>query len=253
MSIEKRIEKLMKELGLTKHSTNLFHPNIGETSKRYFKLKSSTENNFKLFVFRSKILIDFPVDTSLLFSVNLPDLICWANKPLDRWEGGIAFTDRSKDDVVTDGIKAIETEILELKLGDGEGLFVYGNAIQLVVDGTRPLRPEIQIMQRISSKISHMYSVEKKPVDVSKIGTEFNDLIPLLSEWAISDDLERQQKIEEASKSELGNLVKTVAPKMNLINNYLNSFGEDPLPHEATLIGNLAELVSQIISADQAK
>jgi hypothetical protein len=172
---------------------------------------------------------------------------------LDRWEGGIAYTNRSNDDVVTDALKLIENEIRDLKLGDGEGLFVYGNAIQLVVDGTRLLLPEIQILRRISSKILHSYAVEKYLVDVSRIRTELHDLVPLFSDWAISDDFERQQKIDKTSKSELGKLVKIVVPKMDLINDYLNSFGDEPLPHEATLIGNLAELVSEIMSGDRAK
>jgi hypothetical protein len=41
-------------------------------------------------------------------------------------------------------------------------------------------------------------------------------------------------------------VVDIVNPKMEIINSYLDSFKSEPLPYEATLIGNLAELVSEL-------
>jgi hypothetical protein len=44
-------------------------------------------------------------------------------------------------------------------------------------------------------------------------------------------------------------LVHIVSPLLNDINNYLSSFEDRPLSEEAILIGNLAELVTELITS----
>ena len=52
--------------------------------------------------------------------------------------------------------------------------------------------------------------------------------------------------MEETSEKQKKKLVKTVWPYMVGINEFLDSFGDEPLSHEAILLGNLAELISEL-------
>ena len=52
--------------------------------------------------------------------------------------------------------------------------------------------------------------------------------------------------MEETTEKQKKKIVNKVYPYMTEINEFLNSFGDNPLSHEAILIGNLAELVSEI-------
>lgn len=70
--------------------------------------------------------------------------------------------------------------------------------------------------------------------------------LPLLKEWAISDDEERQEKIDSSSQEKLAIVVSRVYPHINAINDFLDSFGDQPLTNEAIMLGNLAELVDII-------
>ena len=62
----------------------------------------------------------------------------------------------------------------------------------------------------------------------------------------IQDDCEREQLMEETSQKQKVKLLNTVNPLMNTINQFLDSFGDEPLSHEAILLGNLAELISEL-------
>ncbi|HEY8784220.1 MAG TPA: hypothetical protein VIM16_21510 [Mucilaginibacter sp.] len=52
--------------------------------------------------------------------------------------------------------------------------------------------------------------------------------------------------MEETSEKQKKKLIKTVYPYMIEINEFLDSLGDEPLGHEAILLGNLAELVSEL-------
>jgi len=71
-------------------------------------------------------------------------------------------------------------------------------------------------------------------------------LLPLLKGLGISDDVERELVIEELTDEQKINLVRIVEPFIEDINKFLDSFGNIPLSEEAMLLGNLAELVSEL-------
>jgi hypothetical protein len=52
-------------------------------------------------------------------------------------------------------------------------------------------------------------------------------------------------------KTEIKKLIKQVSPYMKDINTFLDSFKYQPLTEEATLIENLAELVSELEVTDK--
>ena len=250
LTTEEHIKISLKDFRPTNQKINLFDPNIQETSLRLFKIENSKWNKFKLYAFPSKIKIETAIQTSLLFSVNIPDFICFADKPLDNNNGIKIYSDRSNNNSVLDCINLIEKLILNLALEAKEGLFVYRNSIQLIVNHTRTVIPEILILQSMRSIIENKFP-EPQTVDFSKIPEDLQSLTPILSEWAISDDLERNEKINQSSKTKLKQIIDLVNPKMGRINEYLSSFENESLPLEATLIGSLAELVAELTLHDE--
>ncbi len=71
-------------------------------------------------------------------------------------------------------------------------------------------------------------------------------LIPLLKKYSISDDGEREQLVEDIDEKQKKKLIRSVEPFMSEINNFLDSFQDNHLSDEAILLGNLAELVSEL-------
>jgi hypothetical protein len=71
-------------------------------------------------------------------------------------------------------------------------------------------------------------------------------LIPYAKKYSIADDLLRVQFGNGLSNKEKRELTNIVSPLFPDINNFLDSFGEDPLSDEAIVIGNLAEFVCEL-------
>jgi len=84
-------------------------------------------------------------------------------------------------------------------------------------------------------------------LNFSILPKELHELIPLLNEWAISDDSEREKKIDAMSQAQKDMLITTVNPKFPIINSYLDTFNAKAMPEEATIVGSLAELVCEIM------
>jgi len=250
MTIEEHIKATLKEFRPTSQKINFYSQNIQERCSKYFTV-SINGQKIKLFVFETKIELQIKIDTKLLFAISRPDLVCFANKELNQRVGTYkVFTDRSKDELVIKCITLIDKKIEALGLELDEALFVYGNVIQLAINQSRGLIPEIDSLISLKSKIEKAYP-RKLKTDLSKIPANLHELVPFLEDWAISDDTERQEKINDSSKSELKKLTNAVMPRMNAINTYLDSFKNQPLTQEATLIGNLAELVTELTLSKQ--
>jgi hypothetical protein len=75
---------------------------------------------------------------------------------------------------------------------------------------------------------------------MTNLPDELRSLLPLLKEWSISDDVDRAEKLDQASPEARQALVTAVIPSLPAINAYLNSFGTNP-PEEACSFGTLAE------------
>ena len=82
-------------------------------------------------------------------------------------------------------------------------------------------------------------------IDFAELPEQFKSLIPLIQSWGISDDVQRDERREEASRTTLETVVAQVKPLLPAINSYLDSFGDEPLPEAATALGALAEFVAE--------
>jgi hypothetical protein len=69
-------------------------------------------------------------------------------------------------------------------------------------------------------------------------------LIPLIRKWGITDDAERTERLERASRRQLQVLVRRVSPLFESINAYLDGFGED-VSAAAAALGALAEAAAE--------
>jgi hypothetical protein len=87
--------------------------------------------------------------------------------------------------------------------------------------------------------------VEEESPNFDGMPENFIKLIPLIKQWAISDDSDRSDKVIRTSSKKLINLVSSVNSDFNAINQYLDSFKNQPLPEHAILLGILAECATE--------
>lgn len=99
-----------------------------------------------------------------------------------------------------------------------------------------------RVMEIIDAVIDCMphESSESAGDDYSNLPVSLQPLIPLLMKWAIDDDDKRSRKLQRSARSTRLKLVEAVIPKLSAINEYLDSFGEDP-PLETCAFGSLSQ------------
>lgn len=81
----------------------------------------------------------------------------------------------------------------------------------------------------------------KEAVDFNILPLQFKPLISLILTWGHTDDAERSELREHASRSTLEAVVTEVKPHLPAIDAYLDSLRDWPMPEAATLLGALAE------------
>ena len=83
-------------------------------------------------------------------------------------------------------------------------------------------------------------AVSEYKLDLNLLPVQFHPLIPLIEEWAVDDDYDRDDLISNAQKQALLTLIHKVDPYLGSIDSYLGFFREE-LPQEAAALGRLAE------------
>jgi hypothetical protein len=247
MTTEQEIRNKVKIFGPTSQEVNLFDPNLNDKSTRLFKFKDDQDNRFKIWVFADTVKLETPLTTSLLFSINFPDNVCLANKLLLEESGiGKIFTNNSKDDQVKLCIKLLNDHLKSLDFDFNEGLTVYRNALQLTLKQDRQLLPEIEIFKKIKSLIEQNFPDETDEIDFSDLPTELRQILMKFGAFAISDDFERDEKIQTLTKKQRTDFVETLEPKLEKINSFLDTFSDKPLTEGAIRLQSLAELLIEL-------
>jgi hypothetical protein len=241
------IRNKVKEFRPLSQEVNFFDPNLNDKSTRLFKFNDDNSNKFKIWVFTDRIKLETSLTTSLLFSINFPDKICLANKQLEEIKGiGKLFTNNSQDDQIQLCISLLSDDIKSLNFDKTEGLTVYRNSLQMTLKNDRQILPEIESCKKIKSIIEFNYLDKIYNVDFTDLPTELRQLIIKFKNCAISDDFERDEKINELTKKERIHLIETVEPKLEDINSFLRTFGDKPLTEGAIGLQSLAELVMEL-------
>lgn len=231
----------------TSQEANLIDPNINDKSTQLYKFKTDKGNKFRMWIFTDRIKLETPLTTSLLFSINIPDKICFANIFLENICGiGKLFTDNSKDQQVKLSIELLKEELISLRFDHTEGLTVYGNWLQLILRSDRQILPEIEVCEKIKSIIELNFPQEIYSIDYADLPTDLRQLVSRFESWAISDDFERGEKSKIMTKKERIEFIEAVERKFNDINVFLDSFGDKPLTDGAIKLQCLAEMVMEL-------
>lgn len=138
---------------------------------------------------------------------------------------------------------AVRDTILALRLGPDESLRVYRNGISAYL---RPglQRPIIDVLKLLGKLADELPADETRPLPLRELPGQFRRLIPLIRKWGISDDADRTERLERASRRQLQALVRGVSPSLVAINAYLDGFTE-PIPEAAAALGSLAETATE--------
>ena len=76
-------------------------------------------------------------------------------------------------------------------------------------------------------------AVAVSPLDADKVPADLRDLVPLAQRWGIGDDVDRSERIRQATASEKSELRAAFGPRQARITAWLDSFGQGPMPDEA--------------------
>ena len=143
--------------------------------------------------------------------------------------------------------KVFSEKIRNIQLAQDESVFFLRNVLEFALHSSRNLVPIIDDMLLMINNHNGIFKTnDRQRIFAKNIPNNLLPLLPLLKKWAVANDAERGQLIENASELQKKRLIKTVDPYFTQINEFLESFGDHPLSYEATLIGNLAELVSEL-------
>jgi hypothetical protein len=137
-------------------------------------------------------------------------------------------------------LEAFQSLLKELDMGAGESLNFYKNAVVYYArlgDASKFLERTNAICHFVAG-ITSPEKAEPRHVDLPE---PFADLNECAQEWAISDDTERAEALENASVEVLKKLVERVAPRLSSINEYLNTHSGE----KYAALGSLAETVSE--------
>jgi hypothetical protein len=241
---------LAKRLGGNIHSQQLSYWNIG-MSYRHMIVKDYAEYKVEINDFDSVYEITIKADSNFACSINIPDKLFGWIKPTKvsqfRYK---AYFSADKNPFasaeVQDFWKVLGGKINALNFSDSEGVFFHSYP-QLVL---KPERDIISILDDIINVVANneilFRTRSKEKIYTKNIPQNLRSLVPLLKKWSIADDGEREQLLEETSERQKKILVNKVKPYMTEINSFLDSFGDEAQSHEAMLLGNLAELISEI-------
>ena len=86
-----------------------------------------------------------------------------------------------------------------------------------------------------------MEQIDGRDVDLTRLPPDLQDLAPVVREWAVSDEEERDRRLEAASTEELAALWLAVSPHLPAINAYLEAAVQGPDADEAIVLAATAE------------
>ena len=136
----------------------------------------------------------------------------------------------------------VQDAILALRLTADESLHVRsGIFVYVRPRSDRGLTDLLMVLVRLANALP--VDSERRP-SFSELPDQFCSLVPMIRKWAMSDDADRTERIERASRQELQALVRRVSPQFAAINAYLDGFA-DGLPDSACTLGRLAEAAAE--------
>jgi hypothetical protein len=228
--------------------------NVNFQVPSYRKLKIGLYKGVKVEIeeYGAFAVIGIAVDSDLAFSINNPDRLSQFTFPVILAGQPYTIYASARQPLVEGSMKtfldAAGEHLRKLELQSEETAFVYDNHVYFALHFGRNILAALEDIITLFECNEEIFRRERTPPRISKknIPEKLWPLVPLLKKWAISDDSEREERKEIMGKAAKRKLLNAVTPLMPEINGYLDSFGDRPFSEEAILIGNLAELVSEL-------
>jgi hypothetical protein len=227
--------------------------NFKEISSRELIVKKYKDFKINIDEFGSLYQIAIEVESDLILAINRPEksfkidqLINIPDFPYDAYILGSRFNPFLYPDFdLFWGL--FSQKIKEIKFTKKESVFIDGFRVCLILASNRNIIPILDgIIEVLKVNDSFFTKGMQQRIHKKNIPENLKPLFPLLKKWSISDDNLREQLIEGTSENQKRKLINTVYPFMNAINEFLDSFKDQPQSEEAIRIGNLAELVSEL-------
>jgi len=256
------LKELAGKLGGKIDRQQLYDANFKVPSFREFTIKDYRGYKIRIDEFEDLFAIRIKIDSDFTISINNSDKISAINNLItaEETEYNVYIWKISYSEFIIGHLynpflsehfrvfwRDFISKINKLNLTKSETVGIRVDCINLALIRTRQLIPIIEDIIELIDKYPTIFSKNsKKKIFKKNIPQNLQPLIPLLKKWSIPDDGEREQLMEETSEKQKKKLVKTVWPYMIEINQFLDSFGDEALSHEAILLGNLAELISEL-------
>jgi hypothetical protein len=119
----------------------------------------------------------------------------------------------------------------------GEALHFYRNCLILYAR----VEDLSTVLVRRMVALAEVIPAENETVDDLELPARFADLADILRDWGMTDDLERSDKIRDASEQELRQLLAAVEPRLAAISSYLNDHEENPGSNVADNLGAIMD------------
>jgi hypothetical protein len=228
--------------------------NFKEISYRRLIIKNYKQYKIEVDDFGSLFAIKIKANSDLAFSINNPDKLFLFDTPVSI--KGLPYNVFVSEDNSTllqnECLNKFWNSIIDLsgkiKFYADETVFFYKNHIYFALHSDRNLIPIVdEIVDLVDANTDIFKKNDRRVISSKKVPANLKPLLPLLKKYSLSDDAEREELIDKMKKSQKIKIIKTVEPLMHEINHYLDSFKDSPLSEEAILIGNLAELVSELM------
>lgn len=248
------LKELAIQTGGKIRSLNGFSSNFKEKTFRSLSIKDFKQYKVEIYDFGSLCSIAIRISTEAAFAINNPDRVLYYDIPvsLDAIPYTIYVSDSNIDLVEKiyfhKACEALKHFLMQINIMPEESVFVTRDAIVFAFKTDRNL---ILILEGIVELLNTNDEIFKRTVRnvflIKNIPEQLRPLVPLIKKYGIPDDTEREQLIEGMKTNKKKQLIETVSPYMSEINKFLDSFKEDPLSEEATRVGNLAELVTELM------
>lgn len=246
------LHKIATHTGGKIREQNLFSNNFKQKSFRNLTIKNF--NGYKVYIddFGDLCFIGIKVNCKRAFSINNPDEDLFFKTPIhvNHFPQSI-YVSRRNSPIENEEIKTISQVFVQLlkKLDftSEESVFVSADTLAFGLQTNRDLIYALEgIMEMLLDNTNLFKRPIRKIIRIKDIPENLRMLAPLFKKYSISDDAERAQLIESLSNKRKKQLIESVNPFMKEINAYLASFGENLPTEEATMVGDLAQLVTEL-------
>jgi hypothetical protein len=175
-------------------------------------------------------------------SINRPDYWSLSNRPIARFATLPVYAakmDASLKSLL--GSKPLERTLGKLELKPKESVVISQDCLELFLQ--RQSTSEVMSALAIACTFANQLPARREKRSLSALPQEFKTLQRLIRKWGVSDDDERNEIVQGASRPALKRLVGCVEPHLSAIDEYLDSFKAEPLSDAAIALGALAECV----------